>query len=180
VKPNFEGSSKGISEQSVVAERGGLEAALAAGLALYPEGILVEQFIPGTDVTVGFVERQDPEILTPCSYEIAAAWMNRYRIYDYRLKNVAPDEVVQPVCPARVPPEIRQVVARHAQSAVKALGLRGLARLDFRVRDDGAVFFVEANATPSLEPGSSIFIAARVAGRSYGEVIAHLISHAAA
>src|ERR1700674_751194 len=56
VKPNFEGSSKGITQDSVVEDPLRLHEAVAAALARYPAGLLVEEFIAGRDVTVPYLE----------------------------------------------------------------------------------------------------------------------------
>src|SRR5438067_12856900 len=68
VKPNFEGSSKGITQDSVVAEKGRLRAVVERQLSRFPAGVLVEEYIPGKDLTVAFLERCAPEragVLTP-------------------------------------------------------------------------------------------------------------------
>jgi D-alanine-D-alanine ligase len=178
VKPNFEGSSKGITSDSVVTTSAALAPTIDRVLRSYPDGVLVEDYVPGTDVAVGFIEGFTPEILTPCSYVIDPTWENPHRLYDFRLKNVAPDEAVAVACPARIPEQFLPRLQEQALRAVRALGVRGIARLDFRVRDDGEVFFIEANATPSLEPGSSLFVASQRAGFDFAAVIAHLIQHA--
>src|SRR5262249_60433404 len=56
VKPNYEGSSKGIGDEAVARDGKALAALLRRSLEAYPAGVLVEEFIPGTDVTVGFIE----------------------------------------------------------------------------------------------------------------------------
>src|SRR6201994_925529 len=60
VKPNHEGSSKGIYNgalgSSVVKESRELNAALKAALRAYPDGVLVEEYIEGLDVAVGYIE----------------------------------------------------------------------------------------------------------------------------
>src|SRR5438045_95488 len=93
VKPNFEGSSKGITQDSVCEERGRLRALVEKTLARFPAGVLVEEFIPGKDLTVAFLEKAAPErqgVLTPVEYVIDEAELSkrRYRIYDYDLKSV--------------------------------------------------------------------------------------------
>src|SRR5512134_3717039 len=50
VKPNFEGSSKGITQDSVVEDPLQLHARVAEVLARYPAGALVEEFVAGRDV----------------------------------------------------------------------------------------------------------------------------------
>ena len=56
VKPNFEGSSKGIGQDSVVEDPIALGRVLDELLAKYPDGALVERYVPGIDVRVVRVE----------------------------------------------------------------------------------------------------------------------------
>src|SRR5690349_3187724 len=71
VKPNHEGSSKGIYNgalgSSVIKEPKELAAALKSALRAYPDGVLVEEYIEGIDIAVGFVEGvgHDDGLLTP-------------------------------------------------------------------------------------------------------------------
>src|SRR5262249_34639410 len=75
VKPNHEGSSKGIYNgalgSSVVKEPRDLAAALKIALRAYPDGVLVEEYIEGMDVAVGFVAGvgHDDGLLTPVEIE---------------------------------------------------------------------------------------------------------------
>ena len=101
VKPNFEGSSKGITQESVIEERSRLRSYVEKLLARFPAGVLVEEFIPGKDLTVAFLERAAPErsgILTPVEYVIEESELSKraYRIYDYDLKSVHCDAVSVP------------------------------------------------------------------------------------
>src|ERR687883_1249743 len=76
VKPNFAGSSKGITQDSVVEDPLRLHEVVAAALARYPAGLLVEEFIAGRDVTVPFLETAAPERgggLQPVEYVVDAA-----------------------------------------------------------------------------------------------------------
>src|SRR5689334_10333474 len=54
VKPNYEGSSKGIGDDAVTRDPRALAEMLPRALRKYPAGVLVEEFIAGTDVTVPF------------------------------------------------------------------------------------------------------------------------------
>src|SRR3954464_11192199 len=71
VKPNHEGSSKGIYNgvlgSSVLKEPKDLGPALKSALRAYPDGVLIEEYIDGTDVAVGFIEGvgHDDGLLTP-------------------------------------------------------------------------------------------------------------------
>ena len=57
VKPNYEGSSKGIGDDVGRARRrASWPTLLPRALRAYPDGVLVEEFIAGTDITVRFLE----------------------------------------------------------------------------------------------------------------------------
>jgi D-alanine-D-alanine ligase len=179
VKPNYEGSSKGISDEAVARDLRGLMEILPRALRRYPAGVLVEEFIPGTDVTVPFVEGLGDEgVLTPVDYVIEPAVRNRFNIYDYRLKSSDANRVQ-----VRCPPDLqRDVVARLraiAKIAMRTLGVRDLCRVDFRLGDDGRIYLLELNALPSLEPGSSTFSAAAREGLDYDATLAAILTSAA-
>jgi D-alanine-D-alanine ligase len=182
VKPNFEGSSKGITQDSVVEDRHRLRALVEKQLARFPAGVLVEEFIPGKDLTVAFLERSAPEregVLTPVEYEIDEAELakRRYRIYDYDLKSVHYD-AVNVRCPAQFPSWVLERAQDMARRAYKALGVRDLGRIDFRVAEDGQVYFIEINALPSLEPGAGIYAAAALEGLHTDAVLGKVVESA--
>ncbi|MGE3768466.1 MAG: D-alanine--D-alanine ligase, partial [Kofleriaceae bacterium] len=128
VKPNHEGSSKGIYNgsigSSVIREPKDLSAALKSALRTYPDGVLVEEYIEGADIALGFIEGvgHDDGLLTPVEMlfdpnekpergekgERVGGDNKQFNIYDYRLKNVEPGKV-QYRCPANIP---RDVAAR--------------------------------------------------------------------
>src|SRR5215831_13358383 len=56
VKPNYEGSSKGIGDESVAREPKQLAKIVARMLEAYPAGVEVEEYIAGTDITVPMIE----------------------------------------------------------------------------------------------------------------------------
>jgi len=183
VKPNFEGSSKGITQDSVVEERARLRPLVEKTLQRFPAGVLVEEFIPGKDLTVAFLEKAAPEregVLTPVEYVIDEAELSKrkYRIYDYDLKSVH-HEAVQVRTPAQFPAHILERSQEMARRAYRALGCRDLGRIDFRVAEDGQVYFIEINALPSLEPGAGIYAAAALEGLHTDGVLAKVIESAA-
>src|SRR5688572_5974015 len=114
IKPNHEGSSKGIYNgalgSSVAKEPKDLPGALRSALRAYPDGVLVEEYIDGIDVAVGFIDGvgHDDGLLTPVEMAYEPSGDASVKIYDYRLKNVDPTKV-QYRCPANLP---RDVAAR--------------------------------------------------------------------
>jgi D-alanine-D-alanine ligase len=58
----------------------------------------------------------------------------------------------------------------------RALGLSGYARMDFRVKEDGSVYVLEANANPNLEAAEDFAESARAAGTPYEELLEKIIT----
>ncbi len=182
VKPNFEGSSKGITQDSVVEEPARLHEVVADALRKYPAGLLVEEFVHGRDVTVPFLEAAAAErggVLQPVEYvvEESARSTRRYAIYDYELKTRL-DKAVSVRAPARLSAAEAARIHEVAAAAYRALGIRDLGRIDFRLGDDGQVHFLEINALPSLEPGAGIYASAALEGLHADGVIGAVIQSA--
>ena len=179
VKPNYEGSSKGIGDDSVARDWRSLRALVEKMVKQYPAGVLVEEFIPGVDVTVPFVEGLGDEgVMMPVEYVIDPAARSKFNIYDYRLKNTAAEKV-SVRCPAELPRDVLARLRTISKTAVRVLGMRDVGRIDFRLGEDGRIYFLEVNALPSLEPGASIFAASkREEGLSYEQTIAQVVKSA--
>jgi D-alanine-D-alanine ligase len=168
VKPNFEGSSKGITAASIVRERSQLAGAIRACLDRYREGALVEPFVDGRDVAVAWVDGLGwlPEI----AYHFDAP------IYDYALKHVTPERVRVEI-PAVLDEDVRTRLHVAARRAFVALGIAGYGRADFRITPNGRVVFLEMNPLPSLADGE-LFAAATAMGAN-PEVLLGCIVNAA-
>ena len=138
VKPRFEGSSKGITQASVVTERAALPAAIAACRARYPDGVVVEHYVDGIDVAVGYVAGLG--LLRPIAYAYEPS--GPYRIYDLALK-LAPDRVRPYALDA-------PAVTAAATRVFATLGIRGYGRADFRLTPDGRAVFLDMNPLPTL------------------------------
>jgi D-alanine-D-alanine ligase len=184
VKPNFEGSSKGITQDSVVEDSLRLHEVVAAALARYPAGVLVEEFVVGRDVTVPFLEAAASErggVLQPVEYVVdeAASASRRYAIYDYELKTKL-DRLVAVRAPAKVKRSQAERIQRVCEAVYRVLGVRDLGRIDLRLGDDGQIAFLEINALPSLEPGAGIYAAAALEGLHADGVIGAVIQSASA
>jgi D-alanine-D-alanine ligase len=152
VKPAFEGSSVGVS---VVEDRAGLAAAVA--LARRHHGpVLVEDYIPGTEIFVGIL---DGVVLG--SVEVRP----KTRFYDYEAKYKRNDTTYL------IPPEVAaDVVARTealALAAYNALGCSGHARPDVRVSPTGEPFVLEVNTLPGMTKTSLLPKIAKAAGIDY-------------
>src|SRR5262249_40982263 len=129
VKPNYEGSSKGITQNSVVDEPNELARTIEEMLLTYPEGLLVEQYIAGVDVSVCFLEGLSPQepIPKPVDFGVDPAPPRVHAIYDYDLNPRARAHVTR-----RIPPALSDSVIERARSmserVAAALGLRDAAK----------------------------------------------------
>jgi D-alanine-D-alanine ligase len=159
-KPRRGGSSVGTAIARTPDE---LEAAVARALAVEDE-VLVEELVPGTELTVGVVTdpRGAVRALTPIEIRPHAG-----RFFDYDEKYRA-DGALE-LCP----PSMLDAAAcaRLADVALRAhamLGCEGYSRSDFIVPlDGGEPVFLELNTLPGLTPRSLLPKAAAAYGIDY-------------
>ncbi|EAU63101.1 D-alanine--D-alanine ligase family protein, partial [Stigmatella aurantiaca] len=183
VKPNFEGSSKGITQDSIAETLDEVRAKVTQALAKYPAGVLVEEYIGGKDLTVPFLAAVDNDydgVLSPVEYVIdpAATVGRKYPIYDYELKTKH-HSAVRVRAPANISAKTAEDVRKMAQTIFQVLDCRDLGRIDFRLSDAGVPYFLEINALPSLEPGAGIYASAELDGLHLDGVINSIIQSAA-
>jgi len=143
------------------------------------DAALVEEFIGGTELAVGCLERYVPHSrprlqLLPVA-EIVMDSGRPDSFYSFERKSAHDKEVRFPTGP----PELLEQVSARAQSLFRAVGCRDLGRIDFRVNAQGTPVFLEINPLPGLSPSYSIFpIQARRAGIEPEEIVARLIHNA--
>ncbi|MEW6430764.1 MAG: ATP-grasp domain-containing protein [Myxococcota bacterium] len=183
VKPNFEGSSKGITQDSVAESIDALKGKVQQALASYPAGVLVEEYVAGRDLAVPFLESVDNDfdgVLTPVEYVIAPKAMKgrKYAIYDYELKTLR-DDAVSVLTPANISQEMSDRLRRTAKAIFRKLDTKDLGRIDFRLSDAGVPYFLELNALPSLQQGAGIYASAALDGLHFDGVIDAVIQSAA-
>jgi D-alanine-D-alanine ligase len=66
-------------------------------------------------------------------------------------------------------------IAALAKRVYRALHLSGFARMDMRMRPDGSVYVLEANANPNLTYGEDFAESAEVAGLSYEQLLNRIV-----
>jgi len=177
VKPNFEGSSKGIGQDNVVEDPIALAQVLEELLGKYPDGALVESYIPGIDVRIVCVEGLPP--LPAVETVVDPAYPRRFDVIDYRLANLD-GRFMERRAPARLAPGVHERLHDLAGRILSAFALRDIAALDFRVGADGQVWFLSATAIPSFDPGGALFAATRAVGIGYDDTLLAVLRSAAA
>ncbi len=139
VKPAGTGSSVGVNKARTHAE---LRDALREALK-YDRKVLVEEFIHGHEIEVAVLGNHDPVASVPGEIIAGADF------YDYEAKYIS--DTSSTVIPADLSPECAEQVRQAAITVYRALGCRGLSRVDFFVTYEGAqVVFNEINTLPGF------------------------------
>ena len=165
VKPSCEGSSMGITAQSLCRTQAELEAAVERVSQYGP--VLVEEFLSGEEYTVGIVDGEVIAAMQVLPREKSDAFVysievkrDYERLVEYRLVDDG---------------DVKDVALR----TWRALELRDVARVDVRRDRNGVANFVEVNPLPGVHPkNSDLVIMARAAGWTYERLIGTIMTSA--
>jgi len=160
VKPSKQGSTVGLS---VVKKRADLAAAIEEA-GKYDDEVMVEQFVPGRELTVGILG----DVALPVGEIIS-----KHEIYDYECKYTA--GMAREEFPAKLSKEATEKVQQQALLAFRALKLRGYARIDFRLTSEGEFYCLEANTLPGMTELSLIPQGAAAMGISFPELCERIV-----
>ena len=168
IKPAYEGSSKGIRVSSLASNPEEATEVINRLIKCYRQPMMVEEFIPGDEVTVGIVGNKPPAVLGM----MRIIPRNRVDHFVYSLE-VKRDylNLVDYECPARLEEEVLAEIAASSLKAFTVLGCRDFTRLDFRVSPEGIPYFIEINPLPGLGTYSDLIIMALKLGWRYEELI---------
>ena len=174
VKPENEGSSLGINQDSVVYDEAGLFRQIRKVIAEFNQFALVEEFIPGREFTIGVMGTMEPRVLP--IIEILFEKVTEFQTIE--MKSV---ENYKIQCPAKLDEAMAEKLRGYALRAYKAIGCNDFARIDVRMDAEGNPFFIEINILPGMQPDYSDFPrAAKAAGLDYHELIEELLNEAMA
>jgi D-alanine--(R)-lactate ligase len=173
VKPARSGSSFGVSK---VSGKEDLPSALETARQ-YDSKVLIEEAVAGTevgcavlgsdlDLTVGEVDQID------LSHGF-------FRIHQEDQPESGSENATI-IVPADISPESRSLVQETARTLYRALGCRGLSRVDVFLGEDGKITLCEVNTFPGMTSYSRYPRMMAAAGLSLGELIDRWISLASA
>ncbi len=188
VKPLYEGSSKGIRNDSVVFNRADLEARVREVQALYREPAIVERFLRGREFTVGILGNPPRlEILPIVEIDHTQLPVGANPIYSYEAKWVwdQPENPLQIFrCPAPIEASLEKKIHRLVRRTCEVLRIRDWCRIDLRLDENGEPNILEVNPLPGVLPNpednSCLPKAARTAGYSYSGLLLRVVEEAAA
>jgi D-alanine-D-alanine ligase len=177
-KPVAEGTGKGITPKSIVANHAELTAVSAELLDRYRQPVLVETFLPGREFTVGILGT-DGAARAIGSLEIVLQRDAEPNVYSYSNKERC-ETLVEYRHVSRAEPLVARA-ERIALDAWAALGCRDGGRVDIRCDGSGTPMFLEVNPLAGLHPShSDLPMIASSIGMPYGELIRHIVDSAAA
>ena len=143
VKPANMGSSIGVSRAADIAE----VATALAEAAAYDERLIVEEYVPGREIEVSVLGNDELRASLPG--EIVPGG----EFYDYADKYL--NDAAELHAPADLPDEIVDNAQRLAVAAARALGVEGLARVDFlydEASPERRLIVSEINTMPGFTP----------------------------
>jgi D-alanine-D-alanine ligase len=150
LKPVSEGSGKGVDARSRVANRGELESVARDLLARFRQPVLVEEFLPGREFTVGITGTGETASVLGV---IEIVPTEKYVGHGYGLENKSDWKGKLDIVP--VDDADARAAADVALAAWKVLRCRDGGRADIRLDRDGRPRFIEVNPLAGIRPGYS-------------------------
>ncbi len=171
VKPNAGGSSFGVTKVKALDElRPAVEKAM-----LESDEVMVEAFMPGTEVTCGCYKTKEKEVVLPITEVVTA---NEFFDYDAKYKGQS-----QEITPARIAEDTAERVRLLTSAIYDILGCAGLIRIDYILTPDTdaegrpveRIRMLEVNTTPGMTAASFIPQQVRAAGLDIKDVLTDII-----
>jgi len=180
VKPNCEGSAKGINISNVVFAEDALFEKIKETINTYKQPALVEEFIEGKELTVGILENGKTIILPILEIDFSTCSNSGEYFYSWRMKEYQGNAELGLVptfhCPARLDKYIEAKVKEIALKTHHAVGCLDISRTDIRLSKDYVPYVLEINPLPGLDPQESNFpIMAYAAGMKYEDLIESIL-----
>ncbi len=183
VKPLYEGSSKGIRQDSVVYNSDELRAKVLSVKEVYSQPVLVEEYLGGREFTVAVLGNGgDLRVLPIVEINYSSLPEGATRIYSYEAKWIldrpeAPLDIF--TCPADVSEGLKGALDKLAADACRVLDVKDWCRIDIRCNSIGAPHVLELNPLPGILKGpecNSCFPkAARAAEMTFTELVNSVI-----
>lgn len=186
VKPNSNGSSLGIFNDSVVDNFDQLKKAVNKVLTGFDKEALIEEFIDGREFTVSLLGNDDIQVLPIVEQKFDFMPKGAKKIAGYELKWIYEDNLTNLhdayACPPELDSAIEKDIQETAKQIYKVLNVKDCARVDFRMNAQNKLYFIEINTLPGINPNEneiSYFpIASRAAGMKYKDLIEKILTSA--
>ncbi|MFD7060014.1 D-alanine--(R)-lactate ligase VanA-Sc [Streptomyces sp. NPDC059906] len=169
VKPARSGSSLGVSKVSRPEDL----ATAVESARRYDTKVLIEAAVVGSEIGCAILGN-DPDLIAGEVDRIALSH-GFFRIHQEE-EPESGSENSTPVVPADIPAKQRSLVQETAKAVYRALGCRGLSRVDMFLKEDGDVVLNEVNTLPGMTSYSRYPRMMAAAGLPLSEVIDRTLS----
>jgi D-alanine-D-alanine ligase len=175
VKPTSEGTSKGVSTESIVWDKDGLKKQCMKVLIKYRQPVLVEKYLPGREFTAGILGT-DENARVIGVLEVKLRENTELPVYSFVNKEFCEELVRYTLVRDK---NIVKEATTISLMAYRTLGCRDAGRVDLRADNDGRLYFLEINPLAGLHPThSDLPIICSKAGITYTELISEIIKSA--
>lgn len=165
VKPAADGSSFGVSK---VKDKDQLAPAIRKAM-LESDEIMVEQFLEGTEISIGVYKTKEKSVVLPATEVVT---QNEFFDYDAKYNGQ-----VQEITPARLSEDITRRVREITSHIYDILHCNGIIRIDYIISKEGKIFMLEVNTTPGMTPTSFIPQQVRAAGLEMKDVLTDIVEN---
>ncbi|MBI3244367.1 MAG: hypothetical protein HYZ49_18970 [Chloroflexi bacterium] len=197
LKPNREGTGKGITSKSIVNDEAELREYVDYLIKHYHQSVLVEQYVDGRDLTCGLVGNLEPwalnapipiKALVPKDGQTGVDYAGVHffpisevdytvyppgtePVYSNKLKIELADDY-HCLCPAPIPEDTAAELRRLTLEVFRLTQSQDMARVDFRLdRRTRQPQILEINALPGITPISDLSLCAYAEGWTHADLI---------
>ena len=172
IKPNCDGSGKGISSNSKVNSASEYYNYVQSIWDIAPCELIVEKYLSGREFTVGIVGTGSDSLSLGC---MEVNFNSDEKIYSYHTKTNYEENITYTL-PEK---EISDKVCKLALNSWKILGCRDAGRVDVRMDEKDEPYFIEVNPLAGLNKETSdLPILAKMNGYNYEFIIESIINSA--
>jgi len=172
VKTRFEGTSKGLNENSRVEDLEGLQRQVKLVNDVYDQPAVVEEFIRGTEFTVPVVGNGNPQAMPVIQVSIDGKTDLGDEIFTFERTS---GDSVQYICPARIPEKLSKQVQELAVKVYRSVECRDMGRVDFRIDEEGNPYVLEINPLPSFDERDVFNVFPQAMGSTYNDIINRIL-----
>jgi D-alanine-D-alanine ligase len=178
VKSATEDASLGIAQASLVEDMKSLRERVQFIHEQVQSDALVEEYIEGREIYVGVLGNSRLTTLPPWEMDFGTLAQDQARIATRKVKWDRKYQAKHGIKTGKahdLTDEQRDALSRLAKRTYRALYMSGFARMDFRLRNDGSLYLLEANANPNLSKGEDLADSAKAAGMSYAALLKRIV-----
>jgi D-alanine-D-alanine ligase len=179
IKPMSEEGSEGISKDSFVDNATDCKDRVSFLHEKFKSDVLIEEYVEGRELYVSVLGNKKLQVFPireivfknmpedgPRFATYKTKWDEAYRkrwgIRNETAKNLSP--------------EVIKKASSISKKAFQVLGMQGYARFDFRLKDSGELYLIEANPNPSIADYDDFACSAIAGGVPYDDLIQKIIA----